>query len=452
MSLNIIRVTGDIVYEPVWQRNLVRFLSQNQSVNLLVASAVPEISTLVAHAIDQVFYSGADSGNIAEKLHSIWEKWNLTGPTDRFIQEVEKLSNLLRGIYLTGDYSPALRDAVQSQGEVLSALLIGGRLADEGLRTGVIHPAEMGLIASADFGNATFIEVDVEKLQDLSADTVWIIPGSFGLTLAGKIARAGKAAADYTAAFLVAETSTSRLVLWGAGKSFYSADHKTVPEAGVINRLTYAEASELAYFDHFSLHPRTVEPLIRKHIPIHILDAAESEYEPVTIINTENFVTPRVVKSVASTDDISILKLNGPGVGLKPGILARITGKLAEASVNIKSVITSQVSINILLDSKCGRKAQSVAGELGFTAVSEIELLEDVSLIAIVGHGMQSNYGISATLFGAVAQNKINVILSGSGASDLVSYLLVHSSDRDKSVRAIYTAFFKNEIITKTIQ
>ncbi|MBK6284122.1 MAG: hypothetical protein IPF54_17060 [Draconibacterium sp.] len=80
--------------------------------------------------------------------------------------------------------------------------------------------------------------------------------------------------------------------------------------------------------------------------------------------------------------------------------------------------------------------------KLGFTSVKEIHLIKDVSLIGIIGHGMQQNYGVSAKIFNAVAQNKINVVLSGSGASDLVSYLVVKSSDKEKSVREIYKAFF----------
>jgi len=150
------------------------------------------------------------------------------------------------------------------------------------------------------------------------------------------------------------------------------------------------------------------------------------------------------VKSIAGTDDLSVLQLNGPGVGLKPGILARITGKLAEEGINIKSVITSQVSINILLGRKEGAVAQRIAGELGFTAVSEITLLDEVTLVAIVGHGMQNHYGISATLFKAVANHQINVILSGSGASDLVSYLVIAEKDKSKCVKAVYQAFIES--------
>jgi bifunctional aspartokinase / homoserine dehydrogenase 1 len=442
MTASIVRVNGGIIKEPLHRKNLIRFLRESVSPKILVVSTLPEIYNLVNESIEQVFYSGAESEYIEVQLHNFWTEHIGSSISTQYAVETGKLTNLLKGIYLTGDYSPALKDAVLSQGEVLTALIITGQLLSTDVNAAFLHPANIGLTASPDFGNSTYTSISPEKVNQLSPEKVWVFPGSFGITTGGKIARAGKSAADYTAAFLVGETDSERLVLWGAGKEFYAADHSIVPEAGVIERLTYSEASELAYFDHFSLHPRTVEPLIRKHIPIHFIHAEGPGFEPVTIINTENFVTPQVVKSVACTDDISILKLNGPGVGLKPGILARITGKLADASVNIKSVITSQVSINILLDSKSGRQAKKVANGLGFTAVSEIELLEDVSLIAIVGHGMQSSYGISAKLFGAVAQNHINVILSGSGASDLVSYLLVHSSDRDKSVKAIYQAFF----------
>ena len=80
--------------------------------------------------------------------------------------------------------------------------------------------------------------------------------------------------------------------------------------------------------------------------------------------------------------------------------------------------------------------------KLGFSAVTDIKVVNDVALIGIVGHGMQQAYGVSAKIFAAVANNKINVILSGSGASDLVSYLVVQESDKEKSVREIYNAFF----------
>ncbi|MEN8117520.1 MAG: ACT domain-containing protein, partial [Bacteroidota bacterium] len=212
----------------------------------------------------------------------------------------------------------------------------------------------------------------------------------------------------------------------------------------VITRLTYSEASELAYFEHYSFHPRTVEPLEHEHIPIMVICSDSAEGKVKTIINTETYIEDQIIKSVACTDDISLLKLNGPGVGLKPGILAKVTTQLNDAGVNIKSVITSQTSINFILSEKNGDRALKLVQKLGFSSVKEISVIKDVSLIGIVGHGIQQNYGVSAKIFTAVANNKINVVLSGSAASDLVSYLVVNQTDKEKSVREIYNAFFKN--------
>lgn len=444
MSASIVRISGDLIKTPATLKNLKPFLAQQSEPKILVVSVFPEISKLIERAIEQVFNHDNRSENLPEQLDEIKTMYAVEDENGAYGAESEKLANLLKGIYLTGDYSEALKDQVVSQGEILSAWLLSSLLQKNGIDTQVVTPEEVELRASPDFGNATFISVNAAYFQSLTTSAVAIIPGSYGITQNGKISRAGVSAADYTAAFIAAELNAKRLILWGARKAFYTVNPELVASAGIINRLTYSEASELAYFEHFSLHPRAVEPLVKKHIPIHLIQPDSGKFIPDTVINTENYVAENIVKSVAYTDDISILRLNGPGVGLKPGILARITGKLAELSINIKSVITSQVSINILLDGKSGKKASLAARELGFTAVNEIELLQDVSLIAIVGHGMQHNSGISAKLFGAVAQNRINVILSGSGASDLVSYLLVESNDRNKSVKAIYEAFFKN--------
>ncbi|NQU55457.1 MAG: aspartate kinase, partial [Bacteroidetes bacterium] len=297
------------------------------------------------------------------------------------------------------------------------------------------------LATTSDFGNSTFLSVDKEKISQLS-DAIYILPGTYGIVENGKVARTGKSSADYTAAFLTCELKAEKLELWDLDNDFQRADPSIISNPPKIKRLTYSEASELAYFDHYSFHPRTVEPLEHKHIPIQVINSSGSEGVVETIINTETFIEDQIVKSVACSEDISLLKLDGPGVGLKPGILAKVTTQLNDAGINIKSVITSQTSINLVLEKKTGDKALGLIQQLGFSSVKDISVEKDVSLIGIVGHGMQNNYGVSAKIFSAVANNKINVLLSGSGASDLVSYLVVRSSDKEKSVREIYKAFF----------
>jgi len=439
MSDKIIRLGGSHSGNTASIQNLVLYSGKNKGRKFIVISAFPEILQLVRQTVAEVF--SANFEDIAEKLIFFYSKLTGKKPSEAYLDLVDQLTGILRGIGLIGDYSVALKDQVISFSEKLTAEIFLAQFKKTAVEAEILWPEKLELRVTPDFGNATFISVNKRKPDELQAEFI-LVPGSYGLTSEGKIARAGKTAADYTAAFLTRELGLHGLELWGLDFDFLRADPKIVSNPPRIQRLTYSEASELAYFDHYSFHPRTVEPLETEHIPIYIVNTDSGEGKIDTVINTETYVEPQIVKSVACTDDISLLRLNGPGVGLKPGILARVTSQLNKAGINIKSVITSQISINLILERQTGSRALELIHQLGFSAVQDISVIDDVSLVAVVGHGMQQSYGVSAKIFAAVARHKINVVLSGSGASDLVSYLVVKSSDKEKSVREIYKAFF----------
>lgn len=439
MSNRVVRLSGSLAGDVASIKNLVSWLKDYKDTRILVVSAYPEILKLIQSAISNVF--NTDPEHFSEKLIAVFRTLTGSEPVASYRNLVGQVSAVLTGIRLTGDYSDSLKDHLLCFSEKLTAEVFNVHLTSAGANVKIAWPEHIGLKATDDFGNATFTSVSGHLLPELS-DAWYLIPGSYGITHKGKISRAGKTAADYTAAFLTKSLNAEKLELWGIDQAFRRADPGIICDAPQIERLTYSEASELAYFEHYSFHPRAVEPLEPGHIPIHVIDTGSSEGKAVTVINTETFIEEQVVKSVACSDDISLLRLNGPGVGLKPGILAKVTSQLNKAGINIRSVITSQISINLILGRETGDRALNQVRQLGFTSVKEISLIDDVSLIGVVGHGMQQNYGVSAKIFGAVARHKINVVLSGSGASDLVSYLVVKSSDMEKSVREIYNAFF----------
>ncbi len=441
MSDRIVRFGGSYIGNINSVKNLQAFLKQSGGRKIIAVSAIPEVLTWIEKRLEHIFLGELATDELVLKINSFFTDRVGQKPTTFYLHLSEQLINLLKGIALIGDYSAALKDQVISYSEKLSVEILLAQWKLSGDEISIIWPEEIELKATSDFGSATFISVNTEKISDLP-ESVFLVPGTYGITKHGKVVRTGKSAADYTAAALTAFLGIEKLELWGLDSIFQKADPVIVENPPIIDRLTYSEASELAYFDHYSFHPRTVEPLEHLHIPIQVLETTTPDGKVDTIINTETFIDNRIVKSVACSDDISLLKLDGPGVGLKPGILAKVTTCLNDAGINIKSVITSQISINLILEKSTGDKALRLIQKLGFSSVKEVNLIKDVSLIGIIGHGMQQNYGVSAKIFNAVAQNKINVVLSGSGASDLVSYLVVKNSDKEKSVREIYKAFF----------
>jgi len=421
-------------------------LSESENKITVVVSAVPEIQQTIEQGIDLLVNNAANSELIISEINNIISQrlqvFQQSEPDDSLNNDLKNLQNLLKGIEFTGDFSLALKDHVISFSERITAGIIHQFLNNKHIASSLIFPEDIGLFVTEEFGNASILYSESNGLKNSIPDGISIIPGSYGISSGGKIVRLGKRSADYSAAGITRLIESDSLQLWELDKEFRTSDSEFIPESKLIPRLTYDEASELSYFSELSIHPRIVEPLISKHIPIQVYRLANKGKQLTTIINSESFVSPNVVKSVVHTDDIAILKLNGPGVGFKPGILAKVTTAFHHSGINIRSVITSQVSINMILNKNEIEQAWKICQLLELSSVSEIIIEDQVSLIAVVGHGMQQHHGVSAKLFTAVAQHRINVLLSGSGASDLVSYLIVDQKDTRKAITEIHRIFF----------
>ena len=360
---------------------------------------------------------------------------------------LEELGKLLQGIALTGDASKALEDHVLAFGERISAVFLAGILNNEGIESKVAFPEAIGLITDGEFGSASidFVKSTTKVREALAGELIYVIPGFYGLSPEGKTTLLGRGGSDYSAAAIARCIGASSLDIWKDVNGFLSADPGIVDNPVQIQKLTYDEAAELAYFGAKILHPRTVEPLSDPHIPIRIFNIyGELDVQkPLSVVSAEKIVSKGIVKSVTYSDDFGILKLKGSGVGAKPGILAKVTTALLMANINISSVLTSQISINILISKKDLSTAYAVVSAIDLPVVGRLQIVENITVIAAVGNGIAENFGVAARIFTSLAKDEINVLMSCSGASLIVSYILVGINDRTQAVRAIHREFFE---------
>lgn len=441
----VVRFGGNNLKEICVLESFLNILKSSSKNHIIVVSSISEIQDILSKNLQLLKLGSLKSQDIIEQINAVINTLPAGfSPEDPFLEEeISRLEPLLKGIEYTGDYSLALQDIVISFSERITGLLLQNYLQQNQLESKLKLPEEIGLKVNDEYGNASVLQHESAKsIQSVQWSKVNLIPGSFGVTGCGKIARLGKRASDYTASSLVSILNAESLELWQIGKAYKTSDSNLIKDATHIESLTYEEASELSYFNQSSVHPRVVEPLIDKHIPIQVFKLADGKKHLKTTINSKSSVAKEVVKSVAHSDDIAIFKLNGPGVGFKPGILANVTTAFSKHQINIRSVITAQTSINIIIDKASVKEARKIINQIELSSVSRISIEEQISLIAIIGHGMQVNHGISAKLFASVAKNKINVVLSGSGASDLVSYLIVDEKDKIKAIQEIHKTFF----------
>ena len=367
---------------------------------------------------------------------------------------LDQLDRYLTGIHCIGDVPNFVNDAILSYGERLSSLLLTEVLLSRGVHAREALPEQIGLITDGVFGNAAcdFVASTVPAAKALEGEGVIVVPGFYGVDRNGKATLFGRGGSDYSAASIACCINAESLDVWKDVDGFLSADPGTVSAPRSIAQLNYLEAAELSYFGAKILHPRTVEPLFDRDIPIRILNITRPERGllPYTIINGQRRVTSDVVKSVTSTEDVAILKLHGPGVGFKPGILAQVTNTLDRHGINIKSVLTAQTAINLLVARDQLDAAYASLIEHHLAGVVEVSRNDAVAIVAVVGDGvldastLEGDHGsaiASRALFAAIAGG-VRVCLAAAGASEVAAYMLVHQEDRKLALQLIHAEFF----------
>jgi len=274
MSNCIVRFGGNSLSQFPSLDAFANLLAESGNDQTVVVSAIPEIQQIIELGIDSLIANSTTSDSIINQIYSVVEQrlqvFNQTELTPDLKNEINNLHNLLKGIEFTGDSSQALRDQVICFSERITAEILRLFLKNNRIGANLVFPEDLGLIVTEEFGNATILYEESLQLKNNLPHGINLIPGSYGVTSGGKIARIGKRSSDYSAAGITRLVEAQSLELWELDKEFKTSDSEYTTDAKLIPRLTYAEASELSYFSDHSIHPRIVEPLISKHIPIHV--------------------------------------------------------------------------------------------------------------------------------------------------------------------------------------
>jgi aspartate kinase len=361
-----------------------------------------------------------------------------------------RVKRLLYGIAYTGEITSAIRSRVLSYGERLAAMILSGVLQSLGVESIFLESDRIGMITDDKLENAT---VNLTQFKKNFVPTVRliqrtrivpVITGFFGYTPNGAISTFGRNGSDYSAAVVAYGIRALELEIWKDADGFMSADPKLVRNARRIDRLSHYEAAELSYFGAKILHPRTLEPLAGLRIRVRIKNINHPK-RAGTEIMPEGYQRKDVIKSVTYNNGIAILRIHGPGVGFKPGIIGEIGLALATVGINIYSIITSQTCINLLIDEKEAVRSYEVLKKVRGGVIERVDLEKDVSLIAIVGEGLQKRKGLGARMFYAVSAENVNIEMISSGASEVASYFVVRARDTQKTVKAIHREFFSKK-------
>lgn len=426
--------------------------------NIIVVSALGGVTDMLLEAMPQAVAEEEAVGQIMDRLkhkhmlvarHLIQEEPNIRAYSRELGKSLGKLERLFYGLHYTRDITPKMADAISSFGERICAQLLAAILNSRACKASCRLPEEIGVLTNGKFGDATVLLPPSEKhfrdrlLPQLNSAQITIIPGFYGINASGETTTFGRGGSDYSAAMFAAISGADVLEIWKDVDGFLSADPKFVPEAKLIPELSYDEAAELAYFGAKILHPRTVEPLRGKRLPIAIKNTLRPD-KVGSRITARGKANPGVIKSVAYTRDIAILKVHASGVGIRRGILGEVANAVAARGINIKSVVTSQTCISLLLSRQDLEPAAQALAALHPRPYRKLEKNENIALIAVVGKGLATRSGIAAACFSAAAGCQVNIEMIAFGPSPVALYFIVREEALHQAVTAIHTAFFAN--------
>ena len=446
-SADRIRASARLVAEQYGQRPVA-----------VVVSAMSKITDLLLDTLRKA--EAGDQADMEANLHHLSSRHieccGMLLPAERQAAALSGIESLIqeftriaKGVLMLGERPPRSVDEAVAVGERLSALLMAEYLESQKIPASAVNAAQV-IATDAVFGNASPL-MDVtrqraakELVPLLEKRILPVMTGFNGSTVDGRATTLGRGGSDFSASILAAALDAKELWIWTDVDGIMTADPRLVPNARVLEAVTYAEAAELAYNGAKVLHPRTLAPLAERQIPVWSKNSFAPSKPGTRILPQVGGVQgPHAVTSMADVALVSIEPASAALSGTK--VMARALDALARANVELLAITSSsyQQSFCFLVRQSELERAtdfleQDLALELAHGYLKPIEADSQVGLIAVVGEGMRGTPGLAGRIFTAISRHKINIIAIAQGSSELTIAIVVNRAGLEQAVRAVH--------------
>ncbi len=334
----------------------------------------------------------------------------------------------------------SLQDAIVSFGEILSSTLMAAVLNQRGVEARQIDARRCIITdeehtCAAPLMRETFTRTESELRPLVKSGVVPVLGGFIGATLQGVTTTLGRGGSDYTAALIGAALNVNEIQIWTDVTGVLTADPRVVPNAQTIERLSYSEAAELAYFGAKVLHPKTIQPAIENSIPVRICNS-RMPHERGTLVGPQSETSPRAIKAIAHKTGVTIVQITSLRMLGAYGFLRALFEVFERHRTVVDVVTTSEVSVSLSLDE--ANALPAIVEELQQLGTVGIE--KGRAIICVVGEGLRGTPGIAGRVFTTI--NDINVSLISQGASS-INFTFVIGEERVKeAVIRLHEEFF----------
>jgi aspartate kinase len=367
---------------------------------------------------------------------------------ERIDAYIARLANYVRGIHLLGELTDRTLDAFVGHGEQLSSLIIAQAMNDQGVPARLVD-AHSVMKTDASYSTAvpdmeaTAQGAQREILPVIQSGKVVVTQGFIGSAPDGTPTTIGRGGSDLSASIIGSVLPAEEIQIWTDVDGMMTSDPRIIPHARLISIMSFAEASELAYFGAKVLHPRTILPAVEKCIPVKILNSHRPDGSGTMILaqpphNGGASGQAGSITSIASKPGITVINVASSRMLMAHGFLARLFSIFAEYGKSVDVISTSEVSVSLTIDNE--ERLEEIRAALG--QIGDVRIIRSKAIVCVVGEGMKSTPGIGARILTALARAGVNIEMVSEGASEINLTLVVDKPAAVLAVRVLHEEFF----------
>lgn len=368
-------------------------------------------------------------------------------------KDLRDIAGILQTVQLIRAASQMVRDLIAGYGEIWSTRLFAAYLQARGKRPGAVQWVDARDIVSVEWGPLgpavrwDVSEANVARIVPRDTPATLIITGFIARDAKGLQTTLGRNGSDFSGSIFGALLDAAEIHIWTDVDGVLSADPRLVPDAKVIDSLSYSEAMELAYFGAKVIHPQTMAPAVLKGIPIWIRNTFAPE-KPGTLICARP-VSELAVKGITSIDRCALVNLEGAGMIGVPGTAHRLFGALRDHGISVILISqgSSEHSICFAIPEAEAVRAEAVVreafdSELRQGQIQSVEVDTGCSILAVVGDGMAGAYGVAAKVFDSLGGAAVSVRAIAQGASERNISVVIDGKHSSRALRAVHSSFY----------
>ena len=437
---------GTSVKEAEAIKRVENIVSPQESKVLIVVSALSGVTNKLVEIIScldkKTFNKAFLIINELELRHKeLAEKLNVSSACAQDTEtKISFLNKIVDSVDILGEVTLKTKDLILSTGELLSSSIIYQFFVSRGFSIayadprGILKTVPLYGETEVDWGSSE--EAVNNHLSPLFHQHHFIITGGYvGSDNQGKTTTLGRGGSDYSAAIFASLLHAERLEIWTDVDGILTAEPRMIPHARLVKDVTYAEASELAYFGAKVLHPKTIFPSIEQNIPVYVMNTFHPENNGTRIM--AQLQNGNKIKAITFRRNITIINIQSNRMLGAYGFLSQVFEVFNRHETSVDLVSTSEVSISVTIDNQ--NHIEELRHDL--ERISTVAVYPEKAILSAIGEGIREDSGIAARFFTAL--NGINVSLVTMGASEINLSIVVDEDDLENAVKLLHLEFFE---------